>query len=159
MIKSATTPWNRCRPRNMRSHQAKLHISKGLFCTKKPPKAEDCDNENTHHQRSYCKNVQQFLFSDDSNQKFIFLNQWMTKPTSDQEHLVLSSIYSFFVYITISKRLFWQLAIDSCKLLSRSGAATPPTYSVGWQVVVSCLFFFISAVRGNCFFLGSFQMY
>ncbi|XP_032235410.2 uncharacterized protein LOC5510379 [Nematostella vectensis] len=73
LIKSATTPWNRSRPKNVRSRQAKLHIGKGLFCTKKPPKAEDCDNENTHHQRSHCKNVQQFLSSDKSKQKFSFI--------------------------------------------------------------------------------------
>ena len=32
MIKSATTPWNRSRPRNMRSCQAKLHIGKENIC-------------------------------------------------------------------------------------------------------------------------------
>lgn len=73
MIKSATTPWNRSRPKNKRSRQAKLHLGKGLFCTKKPPKAEDCDNENTHHQRSHCKNVREFLFSDTNNKKFAFM--------------------------------------------------------------------------------------
>lgn len=72
MIKSATTAWNRSRPKNKRSHQAKLHIGKGLFCTKKPPKAEDCDNENTHHQRSHCKNVREFLFSD-NGKEFAFM--------------------------------------------------------------------------------------
>jgi len=41
MIKSATTSWNRSCPRNIRSRQAKLHIGKSLFCTKRPPKAED----------------------------------------------------------------------------------------------------------------------
>jgi hypothetical protein len=73
MIKSATTPWNRSRPQNKRSHQAKLHRGKGLFCTKKPPKAEDCDNENTHHQRSHCKNVREFLFSDPNTKEFAFM--------------------------------------------------------------------------------------
>jgi hypothetical protein len=42
MIKSTTTPWNRL------ANQAKLHLGKELFCTKKPPKAEDCDTENMH---------------------------------------------------------------------------------------------------------------
>ena len=49
MIKSATTVYNRGKPRSKRSVQAKKHRGKGLFCTKKPPKAEDVDNENTHY--------------------------------------------------------------------------------------------------------------
>jgi hypothetical protein len=51
MIKYATTVYNRCKPKNKRSIQAKKHIGKGLMCFKKPPKAEDKDNENTHYQR------------------------------------------------------------------------------------------------------------
>ena len=98
MIKSATTPWNRSRPRNRRSRQAKLYISKGLFCTKKPPKAEDCDNENMHHQRSHCKNVQQFLSCDDSNRKFGFIKSMDDKAYIRQGHLVFSSIHSFCIY-------------------------------------------------------------
>ena len=37
----ATLAWNRSKPRNKRSHQAKKFIGKGLFCTMKPPKTED----------------------------------------------------------------------------------------------------------------------
>ena len=62
MIRSATTVWNRSRPRNIRSHQAQNHIGKALFCTKKPPKAEDSFTETTHHQRAYVRNVQHFFF-------------------------------------------------------------------------------------------------
>jgi hypothetical protein len=50
LIKSSTTVYNRCKPRSSRSVQAKRQRGKGLFCTKKPPKAEDDDNENTHYQ-------------------------------------------------------------------------------------------------------------
>jgi len=41
LVKSATTAWNRSKPRNRRSKQARKHIGKGLFCTKKPLKTED----------------------------------------------------------------------------------------------------------------------
>lgn len=64
MIKSATTVYNRCKPKNRRSLQAKKHIGKGLMCFKKPPKAEDKDNENTHYQRAHVKNVKMALFSE-----------------------------------------------------------------------------------------------
>lgn len=73
LIKSAIKPWNRSRPLNLRSHQAKRHLGKALFCTKKPPKAEDLVNENTHHQRSHCKNVREFLFSKSCGRKFSFM--------------------------------------------------------------------------------------
>jgi hypothetical protein len=33
--------YNRSRPKNKRSFQAKKHLGLGLFCCKKPPKAED----------------------------------------------------------------------------------------------------------------------
>ena len=70
MIKSATTVYNRSKPRSLRSIQAKKHKGKGLFCTKKPPKAEDIDNENTHYQRAHVKNVKYAFFgkeADDSS--------------------------------------------------------------------------------------------
>ena len=54
-VKSATTVYNRGRPRNKRSIQAKNHLGMGLFCTKKPPKAESNENELTHHQRAHKK--------------------------------------------------------------------------------------------------------
>ena len=57
LIKSATTVYNRCKPTSSRSIQSKQHRGKGLFCTKKPPKAEDVDNEYTHFQRAHVKNV------------------------------------------------------------------------------------------------------
>ena len=63
MIRSATTIYNRSRPKNIRALQAKRHIGKGLFCFKKPPKTEDSYNENTHHQRSHVNNAKLFLFS------------------------------------------------------------------------------------------------
>ena len=63
MIKSATTVYNRGKPRSKRSVQAKRHRGKGLFCTKKPPKAEDVDNESTHYRRAHVKNVKYASFS------------------------------------------------------------------------------------------------
>ena len=63
LIKSSTTVYNRCKPRNSRSIQAKKHRGKGLFCTKQPPKAEDVNNENTHYQRAHVKNVKKSFFS------------------------------------------------------------------------------------------------
>ena len=40
-----------------RSVLAKRHVGLGLFCCKKPPKAESIDNELTHHQRAHKRNV------------------------------------------------------------------------------------------------------
>ena len=49
--------YNRGRPKNKRSCQAKNHIGAGMFCCKKPPKAEDEGNELVHHQRAHKKNI------------------------------------------------------------------------------------------------------
>ena len=75
LIKSSTTAYNRCKPKNIRSKQAKQHVGKGLFCCKKPPKAEDCDNENTHYQRAHVKNVKFAFFgkNSDANHDFCFM--------------------------------------------------------------------------------------
>ena len=56
-IKSSTTVFNRARPANRKSHQAKRHLGLGLFCSKKPPKAESNENELTHHQRAHKRNI------------------------------------------------------------------------------------------------------
>jgi hypothetical protein len=64
LIKSSTTVYNRCKPKNTRSVQASQHIGKGLMCFKKPPKAEDNENENTHYQRAHVKNVKMAMFSE-----------------------------------------------------------------------------------------------
>ena len=68
LIKSATTVYNRCKAKSSRSIQVSRHIGKGLMCFKKPPKAEDNENENTHFQRAHVKNVKMTLFSDTSNE-------------------------------------------------------------------------------------------
>ena len=77
LIKSATTVYNRCKPRSSRSIQARRHKGKGLFCTKKPPKAEDIDNENTHYQRAHVKNIKQSFFgrkaAETSSSKYCFM--------------------------------------------------------------------------------------
>ena len=62
-IRSANTVYNRSRPGNIRSLQARRHCGKGPFCLKKPPKAEDNDNENTHFQRGHIKNIKLSFFS------------------------------------------------------------------------------------------------
>ena len=82
IVKSATTAWNRSKPRNKRSHQARKHIGKGLFCTKKPPKAEDKNNVNTHHQRAHARNIQRFLFQikQKTTEHIVLPSHVMTKP-------------------------------------------------------------------------------
>lgn len=57
LIRSATTVYNRSRPKNVRSLAAKQHRGKWLFCSKKPPKTEDSSVETTHHQRAHVKNA------------------------------------------------------------------------------------------------------
>ena len=56
-IKSATTVFNRARPRNKRSIQANKHLGLGLFCAKKPPKMKDNENILTHHQRAFKRGI------------------------------------------------------------------------------------------------------
>ena len=56
-IRSATTVYNRGRPRNKRSTQSKLHLGLALFCTKKPPKLQDKENVLTHYQRAFKRNI------------------------------------------------------------------------------------------------------
>ena len=63
LMRSGTTVQNRARPKNKRSRTSKLHLGKGLFCAKKPPKTEQEDNECTHHQRKHIKNAKSDLFS------------------------------------------------------------------------------------------------
>ena len=60
-IASSTTVYNRSRPFNKRSNQAKLHLGLGLFCAKKPPKTEKNENELTHHQRAHKRNIINFF--------------------------------------------------------------------------------------------------
>jgi hypothetical protein len=62
-IKSSSTIRLLSKPRNTRSKQAKFHGGHGLFCTRKPPKDDKEDNENTHHQRSQVKLLKEDLFS------------------------------------------------------------------------------------------------
>lgn len=57
LIRSATTVYNRSRPKNIRSRAAKQHRGKWLFCSKKPPKTEDDSVETTHYQRAHVRNA------------------------------------------------------------------------------------------------------
>ena len=54
---------NRAKPCRVTSIQVQRHIGQSLICLGKPPKREDSDNENTHHQRGHVKNVKYHLFS------------------------------------------------------------------------------------------------
>ena len=54
---------NRSKPRRIDTIQAVRHKGKGLWSCKKPPKAEDLDNENTHHQRAHIKNMKRMFLS------------------------------------------------------------------------------------------------
>ena len=67
LIKSATTVYNRSKPKSSCSIQASHHIGKGLMCFKRP-KAEDNENDNTRFQRAHVKNVKMTLFSDTSSE-------------------------------------------------------------------------------------------
>lgn len=52
-IKSATTAYNRSRPRKKNSKskiQSKRHVGADLFCSKKPPETADNENGLTHYQ-------------------------------------------------------------------------------------------------------------
>lgn len=74
LVRSKTTVWNRSEPRRKNSRQAKLHLGKGYFCTRKPPKTESSENESTHHQRAHVNNVKMFFFSNKMarNRKYCF---------------------------------------------------------------------------------------
>eukprot|EP00794_Sanderia_malayensis_P001530 gene1530-1693_t len=78
-IKSATTAWNRSRPKNMRSLQAKNHIGLGLFCCKKPPKAEDHDNLLVHFCRAHKKNIIRALSGQNSTCKNVLYRSFDDK--------------------------------------------------------------------------------
>ena len=41
----------------------KRHLGNWLFCFKKPPKAEDESDENTHYQRAHINNIKMNFFS------------------------------------------------------------------------------------------------
>ena len=84
LIKSATTVYNRARPRNKRSLQAKRHCGKGLFCWKKPPKGEENTNESTHYQRAHVKNIKRRFWGarNSSARKFCFM-----RSTDDKAYL------------------------------------------------------------------------
>ena len=76
LIRSATTVYNRARPRNKRSMQAKRHTGKGLFCwKKKTPKGEEKSNKNTHYQRAHVKNIKKRFWGakNDESRKFCFM--------------------------------------------------------------------------------------
>jgi hypothetical protein len=64
LIKSKSTVQLLSKPRNSRSRQAKFHHGRGLFCTRKPPKNDKDENENTHHQRAQVRLLKQDMFLD-----------------------------------------------------------------------------------------------
>ena len=70
LVKSSTTVFNRSRPKSRRSMQAKRHCGSGLFCCKKPPKAEDNSGILTHFCRAQKKNIIRKVSGNDLNNKY-----------------------------------------------------------------------------------------
>ena len=66
VLKSVSSITTRARATNTRSRQAKRHLGKGLWCSKKPPKTEDRGNECTHHQRKQVQLAKEEFFSGDN---------------------------------------------------------------------------------------------
>ena len=66
-IPSATTVYNKPRPRNKPSAEAKRHLGKWLFCTHTSIKTEESAVETTHHQRSHVKNCKFSIFQREEN--------------------------------------------------------------------------------------------
>lgn len=91
LIRSATTVYNRSRPKNIRSRAAKQHRGKWLFCSKKPPKTEDDSVETTHHQRAHVRNAKYELAK--QTQEIVWSVVWMTRHISDQEQMVFDFSY------------------------------------------------------------------
>ena len=77
-IKSATTVYNHGQPQNKCSIQAKKHLGMGLFCTKKPPKAEANDNELTHYQQAHKKNVVHHFYAMERKEGAAFVCEMST---------------------------------------------------------------------------------
>ena len=103
-IQSATTVYNRARPKNKRNLQSKRHIGLGLFCSKKPPKLQETDNLLTHHQRALKKNiiVKHCHFShDDSIEHNMFLSRddkaYICPGTSTGKLLRLLTLLSLLI--------------------------------------------------------------
>lgn len=65
-IKSVSSITTRARATNKRSQQAKRHLGKGLWCSKKPPKTEDRGNECTHPKRKQVQLAKEEFFSGDN---------------------------------------------------------------------------------------------
>ncbi len=64
-IRSNTTIWNRSKPSNKYVFKQKIIKDRDyLFCTRKPYKGEDKDNENTHHQHTFVNTMKRYFFSE-----------------------------------------------------------------------------------------------
>ena len=114
MIKSATTAYNRSKPRSLRSIQAKKHRGKGLFCTKKPPKAEDIDNENTHYQRAHVKNVKCSFFGKDAEDSS---HLCFMRSIDDKAYLRPGTSEGF--YNTRNQRILTSTDVDNARTLPK----------------------------------------
>lgn len=55
-------------------HASQNHFGKCLFCTSKPPKAEDLENESTYHQMAHVRNVQHFLCENEDDRKYAIIH-------------------------------------------------------------------------------------
>lgn len=70
-IKSSTTVYNRAKPKNIRSLQAKRHRGKWLFACKKPTKSEERNKVHTKHQRAHVKRAVIHLCKSDKSLSLI----------------------------------------------------------------------------------------
>ncbi|CAG2187339.1 unnamed protein product [Mytilus edulis] len=66
-IKSSTTVYNRGRPKNTRTLQAKQHKGKWLFSSKKPTKSEEKNRIHTKHKRAHVKRAVIHLCKEDQD--------------------------------------------------------------------------------------------
>ena len=105
-LKSATTVYNRARPRNIRSIQAKNHLGMGLFCSKKPPKLQENDNVLTHYQRAFKKNIL-LRQCDESNSEGLKFNLFLSRDDkayicpgtgTGTVHLIIGTVHSSFQF-------------------------------------------------------------
>lgn len=85
LLKSVSSITTRARATNKRSRQAKRHLGKGLWCSKKPPKTEDRGNECTHHQRKQVQLAKEEFFLAEMPMG-ASVSAWMIRHTCVQKH-------------------------------------------------------------------------
>ncbi|XP_065130789.1 uncharacterized protein [Paramisgurnus dabryanus] len=69
LIRAVSTVNSRARARRLKSLQSRRHKGLGLWCSKKPPKTEERDNECTHHQRKHVSLAKEHLFGVEAGER------------------------------------------------------------------------------------------